>query len=122
MITIEEKYWHGSDFFNTNHYGGKDYLVYNKSHLFFEKLDKIMDRILTEYPDSQVHKDLKTLIDLLLVSYSKSEAMFPAGQVMRVENFIESVKSDWGKYLNQFIRTWNEQDAYNEDDEGDKLL
>jgi len=122
LITIEEKHWLGSDFFNTNHYGGKDYLVYNKSHQFFEKLDKIMERILVEYPDSQVHKDLKTLIDLLLVSYSKSEAMFPAGKTMRVEDFIESIKTDWGKYLNQFIRTWNEQDDYNDDDEGDKLF
>jgi hypothetical protein len=118
-LTIEEKDWEGLDFFTTNHYGGKDFLVYNKSHLFFEELNKIMDKIAIEYPDSQLHCDLRTLIDLLLVSYSKSESMFSPGQTMRVEEFIENIKGDWGKYLTHFIRTWNEQENINNSDDGD---
>jgi hypothetical protein len=123
ILTIEEKEWIGLDFFTTNHYGGKDLLVYNKRHLFFEELNRIMSNIEVDYPESQLHKDLKTLMDLLLVSYSKSEAMFSPGQLMKVENFIEDIKGDWGKYLGQFIRTWHEQDdSNNNDDEGDTLF
>ena len=122
ILTIEEKEWIGLDFFTTNHYGGKDLLVYNKRHLFFEELNRIMTKIGAEYPESQLHKDLKVLMDLLLVSFSKSEAMFSPGQLMKVENFIEDIKGDWGKYLGQFIRTWHEQDDFNDNDEGDTLF
>jgi hypothetical protein len=120
ILTIQEKDWIGLNFFDTEHYGGKSFLAYNKTHPFFEELNRIMDKITIEYPNSQLHRDLKTLIDLLLASYSKSEAMLPTEKPMRVEDCIENIKGDWGKYLTQFIRTWNEQK--NDDDKGDTLF
>jgi hypothetical protein len=104
-ITIEDGHWQGLDFFTTNHLGGKDLLVYNKRHLFFEELDSIMKKIQENYPDSELHKNLKALIDLMLAAYSNAEAAFSYGQTMTIESFIEFIKSNWGMYLKQYLET-----------------
>jgi hypothetical protein len=109
ILSIEEKSWSGLDFFQTTHLGGRDLLAYNQRHMFFEKLNSIMDEILKYYPDSKLHQHLKTLIDLLLVSYSKSEAMLEPGKQMKSESFIENIKADWGRFLKQYLETWETQ-------------
>jgi hypothetical protein len=109
ILSIEEKSWSGLDFFQTTHLGGRDLLAYNQRHMFFEKLNGIMDAILRHYPDSKLHQHLKTLIDLLLVSYSKSEAMLESGMQMKSESFIENIKADWGRFLKQYLETWETQ-------------
>jgi hypothetical protein len=114
ILAIEEREWLGSDFFNTEYLGGKSLLVYNTRHQFFKELDKIMQAILVVYTVSRLHQALRTLIDLLLVSFSKAEALFDPGQSMKVETFMEDIKADWGKFLKQYLETWQ---AHKEEDD-----
>ena len=52
---------------------------------------------------------LAALLDLLLISYSKAEAMFDRELKLTAEEFIEHLRMNWGHYLNSYIKTWKEQ-------------
>lgn len=108
-FTITEDQWRGVDFFETNHLGGKDVLRYNLMHPFFIELNKIMDLIHGAQGSTQteeLYHNLKAFIDLLIISYSKAETKFDPGDKMSVEDFIETLRNNWGHYLKQYLNTW----------------
>lgn len=105
-FTIKDEAWRGTGFFETNHLGGKDVLLYNTNHPFFTKLYEIIDKIEKDNPDTDLYKDLKVLIDLLIISYSKSESKFEADDKMTAPDFIEMLRSNWGEYLKRYLQTW----------------
>lgn len=105
-FTIKDEAWRGTGFFETNHLGGKDVLLYNTNHPFFIKLYEILNQIEEDNPETDLYKDLKNLIDLLIISYSKSEAKFEADDKMTAPDFIEMLRSNWGEYLKRYLQTW----------------
>ena len=105
-FTIKDDQWGGSGFFETNHLGGNDVLLYNMRHPFFVELGNIIREIESRSPDNELYRELKTLIDLLIISYSKSEAMFNADDKLSASDFIEAQRSNWGEYLKRYLTTW----------------
>jgi hypothetical protein len=51
------------------------------------------------------------LIDLLLISYSKAEAMFDATLELTAERMTEQLRMNWGHYLSSYLDTWRKEES-----------
>lgn len=104
--TILDDNWRGPDFMETNHLGGTDVIRYNCRHSFMDTLYKLMDLIESSDHSPATSRQLKNLIDLLLISYSKAEAKFESGETRQSEEFLESLRHNWGFYLKSYVENW----------------
>lgn len=108
-FTILEDTWKGPQFLDSTHLGGRAVLEYNMSHPFFEMVYGLLDS-LNEHGDPQeVSRDLKSMIDLLLIAYAKSEAKFAPDANMSAEQFVENIRINWGQYLQSYVNTWKQE-------------
>lgn len=105
-FTIHDNAWRGPDFFETNHMGGSDVLDYNLQHPFFEEIYSIINQLESTSEEYESAIKLKQLIDLLLIAYSKAEAKFEGDLEIKVEDFVEQMRTSWGSYLSSYLRTW----------------
>lgn len=105
-ITFVNTEWEGPNFFTRQYKGGQIVLAYNNRHLFFEELNAIMQKIETEFSGSVLHRDLRILMDLVLAAFSKSEAMLEGMPASDPDIFAENIRNDWGKFLKQYLTTW----------------
>ncbi len=103
--TILDAEWKGPEFVEVNHLGGNDVLRYNMRHHFFRELEDIRQQIRNSEVDAPHARQLKLLIDLLLISYSKAEAMFNPSDTYTVERLLEQLRMNWGQYLSNYIDT-----------------
>lgn len=109
-FTIIQDAWKGSDFFEAAHLGGKSVLKYNTQHAFFSEINDIINRLQTVDNDSEDARRLKVLIDLLIMSFAKSEASFDANTTVSISSFMEQLKMSWGSFLTTYLKTYeNEQ-------------
>ena len=104
--TILDAEWKGPEFVETNHLGGNDVLRYNVRHPFFVEIANIRSR-LSDKEDSEDARRLKTLIDLLLLSYAKAEALIEPDYTGSPESLLEMLRMNWGNYLKSYIETFN---------------
>lgn len=105
--TIEDDQWKGQEFMELKPLGGNDVLLYNKSHPFMSHLQDLIKE-LSEEGDSRskdLAKQLKCLIDLLLISFSKAESKFTSEEHA---DLLEMMRINWGQYLKSYLRNMNE--------------
>lgn len=106
--TIEEDRWKGMEFMELKPLGGNDVLLYNKSHPFMAHLQELIKE-LSEEDDSRskaLAKELKCLIDLLLISFCKAESKFTNDKNAEI---LEMMRFNWGLYLKSYLRNLNEE-------------
>jgi hypothetical protein len=110
-FTIMESTWKGPNFMEASHLGGRSVLEYNMSHQFFQRVYGLLDSLHDgrEGDPYEVSRELKSLIDLLLIAYAKSEAKFAPDADMSAEQFIENIRMNWGQYLQSYLRTWEKE-------------
>jgi len=105
-FTILDDQWKGPEFFESTHLGGSSVLKYNTRHPFFTEIASIRLSLEEEDADNYNANKLKALIDLLLISFAKAEAMFDKPLTMTSELFIEQMRMNWGNYLKNYISTY----------------
>jgi hypothetical protein len=113
-FTISDSSWRGSTFWEVFHAGGNSLLSYNKNHDFFSEIYRLMDGLEDDNLEPvDVAKSVRTLIDLLLISAAKAQALHDEeSEVQRVGDFIEEYNQQWGMLLSSYVRNWiREQDA-----------
>ena len=106
-FTINETEWRGSKFFDSMHVGGRAILEYNMDHEFFDRINELLS-ILEAEEDADpmlIATELKVLIDLLIVSYSRAEANFADDTMLKAGDFIEQIRNYWGQFLKSYINT-----------------
>jgi hypothetical protein len=81
--------------------------LFGIKHPFFVELYELINKIESGNQDVDSYKRLKTLIDLLIISFSRSEASFEADECIPAEQLFEMLKSQWGTYLMSYMQTWN---------------
>jgi hypothetical protein len=108
-FTIVDDEWKGPEFLETNHLGGHDVLKYNMRHVFFSEINAIKQVLTEDETELEYAKRLASLVDLLLISYSKAEAMFDRNIQLPAEQFVEQLRMNWGHYLRNYIETWKRQ-------------
>lgn len=108
-FTIMESAWRGPQFLDATHLGGSSVLEYNMGHPFFERVYGLLASLNEGADAHEVSREMKSLIDLLLIAYAKSEAKFAPDADMSAEQFIESIRINWGQYLQSYLRTWERE-------------
>jgi hypothetical protein len=105
-FSIMEQTWAGPQFFESHHLGGKSVLDFNMRHSFFEIVYGIIAELEGDGDPYVAAKDLKDLLDLLLIAYAKAETRFASAEEMDAETFLEMLRSNWGQYLMSYVKTW----------------
>lgn len=111
-FTIHDGKWKGTTFFDPHFLGGTAVLEYNMQHVFFEILNEIRRAIDDEENLQDNAHRIKTLIDLLLISFVKAEGMFDQGLELKSEDFVEQLRANWGNYLQSYVKTWMKEQGY----------
>ncbi len=109
-FTIIDDDWRGTDFMETTHLGGKSILTYNSRHPFHTELLAIRNDIELNEVQPEHAEQLKILIDIMLMAYGKSEAMFEPNVKMDAVSLLEQLRLHWGTYLSNYIKTWRDND------------
>jgi histidine kinase/DNA gyrase B/HSP90-like ATPase len=102
--TISDDGWRGAEFLEIKHLGGKDVLLYNSKHLFHQVLSEI-ENLIDDGDEQAPSLQLRALVDLLLISFSKAESMMPAEQLGQ----LEQLRNYWGNFLKQYITAWKQE-------------
>jgi hypothetical protein len=107
-FTIEETEWRGSKFFDASHMGGRAILEYNMNHLFFDRINELLEILESggeEVDSVEIGHELKVLIDLLIISYARAESNFADETMMKAKDFIDNMRNYWGQFLLNYINT-----------------
>lgn len=104
--TIIDESWKSPEFIEIHPLGGTDVIKYNLKHPFIEELYRLVEQIKSSEIDQELAMKLKSLIDLLIISYAKSESMFDKQKEFKAEKFFEDLKINWGQYLKSYLETW----------------
>jgi hypothetical protein len=105
-FTIMEADWRGPQLFEVNHLGGSAVLEYNKRHLFWEQVYGRIEGLESGGDNYDAARDIKALLDLLLMSYGKAETRFDADESIRAGDLLDQLRSNLGQYLQNYVRTW----------------
>lgn len=108
-FTIVDSQWKGPTFFDPHFLGGTAVLDYNLQHPFFIELQKIRKAIAAGEDVAENASRLKTLIDLLIISFAKAESMFEMTQSFTPEQFVELLRNNWGQSLQAYVWTWQKE-------------
>jgi hypothetical protein len=110
-FTIVNSAWPGKEFLETTHMGGSALMRYNLRHIFHQKTKALMDAVVNAPEDApEIADDLKTLIDLVFISYAKAETMFGHSETMTAEAFIDHLRANWGRFLEVYVSTWDNEE------------
>ena len=107
--TIIDESWKSPEFIEIHPLGGTDVIKYNLKHPFIEELYNLVEQIQNSEIDQDLSMKLKSLIDLLIISYAKSESMFDKQKEFKAEKFFEDLKINWGQYLKSYLETWKSE-------------
>lgn len=110
-FTIHDSQWKGPMFFDPHFLGGAAVLDYNLQHAFFVELQRIRSEIEAGVNVKENAGRLKTLIDLLIISFAKAESMFEVGNQFTSEQFVELLRNSWGQFLQSYVWTWQKEQA-----------
>ncbi|CAM8353980.1 HATPase_MORC-like domain containing protein [Candidatus Methylopumilus universalis] len=105
-FTVGEKGWQGSTFIDIVNMGGSDAMFYNNRHIFFDVLNTIKAELKDGINIDGNIQRLAVLMDILLISYAKSESMLNPKDQMQAIDFIDLLKNNWGLFLKTYISTW----------------
>jgi hypothetical protein len=108
-FTIIDDEWRGPEFFETVFLGGKSILKYNMRHVFFAEIEQVRQKLGAGDSNNPEARRLKALVDLALIAYAKSEAMFDPSIQLSAERFIEQLRMNWGNYLSNYIETFQNE-------------
>ena len=108
-FTIEEDLWKGADFFELKPLGGNDVILYNNGHPFMAHMKSLVDDLISQEDSHsrELGKQLKCLIDLLLIAYTKAESKFSEDEH---EEFFELIRLNWGQYLSSYLKNIKEKE------------
>ena len=93
---------------DVHHLGGAAVLEYNMSHRFWIEIYGLIDE-LEDDPNLQAKTNMKSLLDILLMTYAQAEARFSPDETYKGEQLFEDLRTFWGTYLRNYVDTWNEE-------------
>jgi hypothetical protein len=101
--TIESDTWRGKEFIELKPLGGNDVLLYNQSHPLMKRLTRLEEKIASNESTESISlaSELKTVIDLLLLSYVKAESKMSKDD--DTTELLEDLRTNWGMFVNSYI-------------------
>ena len=107
-----EESWRGPQFYETKFLGGNAILDYNMSHDFWVTVYDLIDQL--DEPDcdpEEVARKLRTMLDLIMISHGKAEGMTDPKVEYTAEKFIETLRVNWGLYMDTYIKAWKKEEG-----------
>ena len=108
-IVDDHKGWRGGSFWEVTMAGDKILMQYNLPHDFFVQL-RNLEQLISNEPDINKLKNhslkITALVDLLLISFAKTQAGFEKEQTVLVEDLVEMLRDNWGQNLKSFVKAW----------------
>ena len=103
QYTIESDTWKGKEFIELKPLGGNDVLLYNQSHPLMKRLGKLEEKITSDenIGSIAIASELKTVVDLLLLSYVKAESKMSKDD--ETIELLEDLRTNWGMFVNSYI-------------------
>jgi hypothetical protein len=107
-FTINESRWSGKTFWEVYHAGGNALLSYNRNHPFFKQYYGLLEELEAGTGDpTETAQRLKILIDLLLMSAAKSQALNDdCAAIDRAGDFVDDLNDQWGYMLANYVASW----------------
>lgn len=103
-FTIMETDWRGPQFYESKFLGGTAVLDYNMGHVFWSTVYGLVAQLGKEGTDDvALAKDIRVMLDLLLIGHAKAESMFSPDAEMTADQFIQELRSYWGQFLASFV-------------------
>ena len=106
--TILDSEWKGNEFVQLGYTKDGAVMKYNLNHPLHVEITKLINAMENEKDAEKMKekaKRLKAIIDLVLISYCKSEKQVdPDDKVTNVFDFLEELRNNWGNYLKRYIR------------------
>ena len=101
--TIESDTWIGKEFIELKPLGGNDVLLYNYSHPLMKRLGKLEERIANseDTESTALASELKTVVDLLLLSYVKAESKMAVDE--EKAELLGDLRTNWGMFVKNYI-------------------
>ena len=102
--TIEPTTWKGKEFIELKPLGGNDVLLYNQSHPLMKVIVELEKKITSDgnSGSTALASELKTVVDLLLLSYVKAESKMSKND--ETIELLEDLRTNWGMYVNSYIK------------------
>ena len=100
--------WRGSTFWEVTMGGDKIMMQYNLAHEFFTELKSLESLISEETDQVQLRQhatNMSVLVDLLLISFAKTQSGFDHDQEVKIEDLIEMMNESWGQTLKSFVKS-----------------
>jgi hypothetical protein len=105
-FTIMQDEWKGFLFYEPNFLGGNAVLDYNMRHPFWERVYELVDDLENkESKPEEIAKEIRIMLDLVMISHAKAESMFEPNVEFTAERFIEQIRTNWGLYLQNYVKT-----------------
>jgi len=111
-FTIIDGDWKGNEFVQIVHTSKGAVLKYNMRHPFHKKILELQTIVEKNQGQNEITfaaKRLKSLIDLLLISYCKSELAFDNHDKWTPEDLVEDLRINWGRFLDKYLKKLNGQ-------------
>jgi hypothetical protein len=110
-FTIKDSRWGGLTFWEIHHAGGNALISYNKNHEFFSQYYSLVEALETgTLEPTTIANQLRVLIDLLLISAAKSQALNDENaDVGTVGDFIDQFNNEWGMMLANYVKSWRKE-------------
>jgi hypothetical protein len=99
-----EKSWPGQHFYDSKFLGGNAVLEYNTSHKFWSAVDALIEQL--DNPDApavDVAREIRVMVDLLLIAHAKAESMFSPDAEFTAQDFTDMIRMQWGQYLTSYV-------------------
>jgi hypothetical protein len=107
--TILDSEWKGPDFMQVSYTKTGAVMSYNLSHPLHKIISRTAINMMKENPDIDLlkkeAKQLKNLIDLILMCYLEAEhRVDPEQEIVNVEDFLEDLRANWSNFLKRYLR------------------
>jgi hypothetical protein len=117
-FSIKDTRWKGDTFIQMTFLNGQSVLEYNLNHYFFEELNKLRIELQQLHDPSlaiKYAKKMNELIDILLMSFVQGRKNWTHTEEFSVNDSIDFLIRDWGRYLKSYTEAYQKEHLYEED-------
>ena len=100
--THEEDSWRSPTFFEAESKGGKNVVIYNKEHPFFQCFSQTIKDVAQTNPKAAAQ--LQEQLDQLLSAFHQAEGLFAQTPVISPSALLETLAFNWGMILNNALK------------------
>lgn len=101
-VSHEEDSWRSPTFFEAESKGGKNIIIYNTEHPFFQQFSATINNVAKTNPEAA--KQLQEQLNQLLSAFHQAEGLFAQTPVISPSALFDTLAFNWGMILNNALK------------------